>query len=125
MTSPAAELIAEKIRNADASGNLIAPIKDDLTEATIDEAYRVQRINTAWYLKQGRFISGRKIGLTSPAVQKQLGVDQPDFGVYGKTPNTRTARRFHTRNCINQKSNARSHWCWGNELMCRARALLT
>lgn len=81
MSGQSAERIAEKIRDAEASGNPIPPIKDDLAEATVEEAYRVQQINTGHYLQQGRVISGRKIGLTSPAVQKQLGVDQPDFGV--------------------------------------------
>jgi 2-keto-4-pentenoate hydratase len=76
-----AESIAEKIREAESTGNLISPIKDELSQATLDEAYRVQQINTDFHLQSGRFISGRKIGLTSPAVQKQLGVDQPDFGM--------------------------------------------
>lgn len=76
-----AEIIAEKIRNAETTGELISPIKDELSETTIDEAYRVQQANTDFYRENGRSVSGRKIGLTSFAVQKQLGVDQPDYGM--------------------------------------------
>ena len=84
MTAQTAESVAERIRNAESSGNLIPPIKDDLVEASIAEAYRVQQINTDFHLQNGRRISGRKVGLTSLAVQKQLGVDQPDFGILWK-----------------------------------------
>lgn len=57
-----------------------APVRDLLPVQDIDAAYRVQRALVDQWTGNGRTIIGRKIGLTSQVVQKQLGVDQPDFG---------------------------------------------
>ncbi|MFG2948403.1 2-keto-4-pentenoate hydratase [Streptomyces adustus] len=58
-----------------------APVRDLLGTEDLDAAYRVQRLLVDRRLNGGARVTGRKIGLTSPAVQRQLGVDQPDFGV--------------------------------------------
>jgi 2-keto-4-pentenoate hydratase len=75
-----AEQAAVRLRNA-YRGNPVAPLRDLLGPVDSDAAYAVQLINTRYWETQGRRIVGRKIGLTAAAVQKQLGVDRPDFGV--------------------------------------------
>lgn len=73
--------VADALWLADISGQPIAPIRDTLgTSTDIDAAYTIQQLNTDRKVEHGRRISGRKIGVTSAAVQQQIGVDQPDFG---------------------------------------------
>lgn len=72
---------ADALLEAERSHRFIAPLCDTFATLTIDDAYAIQRINTERRLAAGRRIVGCKIGLTSVAVQKQLGVDQPDFGL--------------------------------------------
>jgi len=71
---------ALRLRQAYVAG-AIEPLRDILDPTDAAGAYAVQSINTHFWAQQGRRIVGRKIGLTAEAVQKQLGVDQPDHGV--------------------------------------------
>ncbi len=80
MSDNAYQTAADQLFDALQTGKLIAPLRDSIG-ASVEAGYAVQAINTARWVSQGRRIVGRKIGLTSAAVQAQLGVDQPDFGV--------------------------------------------
>jgi len=75
------ERAAVALREARLSRRQIAPIAATCGLGSIDEAYAVAALNTAARLAEGRRVIGRKIGLTAESVQRQLGVDQPDFGV--------------------------------------------
>ncbi|MER6221806.1 2-keto-4-pentenoate hydratase [Streptomyces sp. 900105755] len=75
------ELAAARLAAAFAEGRPVAPVRDLLGTQDVDAAYAVQQELTRSRLDSGAVVVGRKIGLTSPAVQHQLGVDQPDFGV--------------------------------------------
>ena len=72
---------ARRIAAAHESGIACEPIRDLIDIADLDSAYAVQDLGTDHAVSAGRRIIGRKIGLTSLAVQTQLGVDQPDFGM--------------------------------------------
>ena len=72
-----ADLLAEAAR----TGTPCEPVRSLLGETDVAAAYAAQEIATNRRLASGARLVGRKIGLTSPAVQKQLGVGQPDYGM--------------------------------------------
>ncbi len=81
MTNSTIEQAALQIRNAHEQGKPCAPVREILAEQCLESAYAVQKINSDYWLSQGRRVVGVKAGLTSKSVQTQLGVNQPDFGV--------------------------------------------
>jgi 2-keto-4-pentenoate hydratase len=72
--------IAKELRTAEEHRIPVAPVAGRFGDLTVADAYAVQLANIEPRLAAGDRILGRKIGLTSLAMQTQLGVDQPDFG---------------------------------------------
>ncbi|MFP6559035.1 2-keto-4-pentenoate hydratase [Paraburkholderia sp. B3] len=72
--------LATRLREAEATHTTIAPVRGEIATDDLATAYAVQQANVNWRVANGERVVGRKIGLTSLAVQAQLGVDQPDFG---------------------------------------------
>ena len=81
MPHHAVALAAERLILADRWGVATRPVRDVLGAVNVSLAYEVQRVVSAARVAGGGRVVGRKVGLTSPVVQRQLGVDQPDFGV--------------------------------------------
>ncbi|MEH7130286.1 2-keto-4-pentenoate hydratase [Neobacillus drentensis] len=58
----------------------IAPLTSTDSDLTLKEAYNIQLENIHKKVLKGQKIVGKKIGLTSLAMQTLLGVDEPDYG---------------------------------------------
>ena len=76
-----ADMLYEAERNCKA----IKPLTEIDESLNIDDAYAIQLENVNRVVEMGHVISGKKIGLTSFGIQKQLGVNEPDYGHLFKT----------------------------------------
>ncbi len=72
--------VADKLLAAYRSGATISPLTGTYPDLNVDHAYAIQQRQTEIRRGGGAGVVGFKVGLTSVAMQQQLGVDQPDYG---------------------------------------------
>ncbi len=75
-----AEKYGAELFNALRNRNAVDPLIARDSSLTIDDAYAISLDFLARRRKDGEKVVGKKIGVTSKAVQDMLGVHQPDFG---------------------------------------------
>jgi 2-keto-4-pentenoate hydratase len=56
------------------------PLVEKYNGLMLDDAYEIQLLQIRRRVAAGARVRGHKVGLTSPAMQRQMGVDQPDYG---------------------------------------------
>jgi len=74
------ETIASRLDNAWQTHTPIPPITESDGITDVKTAYAIQTHWTNMRVQRGERVVGRKIGLTSKAIQTQLGVNEPDYG---------------------------------------------
>ena len=73
-------VVAKELLEAARSRQPIDPVSQTFPSLTVDDAYAVQLEQVRVWTGIGQRVQGHKVGLTSAAMQRQLGVSQPDYG---------------------------------------------
>jgi 2-oxo-hept-3-ene-1,7-dioate hydratase len=73
--------LAEELAEADRTHSVIPRITARHPQATVEDAYAIQGVWRDRMIASGRRLVGRKIGLTSKAMQQATGITEPDYGV--------------------------------------------
>lgn len=77
----AIDQIASELAEADRTRELIPRITKRFPDATVEDSYEIQGVWRDQQIAAGRRLVGRKIGLTSNAMQAATGITEPDYGV--------------------------------------------
>lgn len=80
MSKPSVETLAHMLNEAWEKRIPIPPLSESIGLTSVEEAYAIQTRWTELRLAHEEKIMGRKIGLTSQAIQQQLNVNEPDYG---------------------------------------------
>ncbi|MFM9370437.1 2-keto-4-pentenoate hydratase [Streptomyces sp. Da 82-17] len=71
---------AEILRSAEQHRAPVAPLVETYPEIDAEDAYEIQLINIRRRVDAGAEVRGHKVGLSSPVMQRMMGVDEPDYG---------------------------------------------
>ncbi|WP_444635083.1 2-oxopent-4-enoate hydratase [Cupriavidus oxalaticus] len=73
--------LSHELHHALVTRSPVPPLSGRGLKLDVSDAYRIQQGFVAHRLAAGDRITGKKIGVTSQAVQQMLDVHQPDFGI--------------------------------------------
>ncbi|MFK0224839.1 2-keto-4-pentenoate hydratase [Streptomyces sp. NPDC090303] len=71
---------AELLRSAEHAVTPIDPLTESFPGIDTEDAYEIQLLNVRHRLAAGAEVRGHKVGLSSPVMQRMMGVDEPDYG---------------------------------------------
>ncbi len=71
---------AHQLMGAYDAGTPIPALTDTYDDLTLADAYAIQLLQIEEWVRGGRLVKGHKVGLTSAAMQRMLGVSEPDYG---------------------------------------------
>lgn len=80
LSSEVREQLAADLAQAERSRVPIKPLTDRHPDIDVVDAYEIQLINIRQKVAEGARVIGHKVGLSSEAMQKMMGVDEPDYG---------------------------------------------
>ena len=72
--------ITEELLEAEEKLTPVEPLSKRFPELSVKDSYEIQLEWVERKLEEGRVVIGKKVGLTSKAMQNMLGVDEPDYG---------------------------------------------
>src|SRR5690606_6648384 len=73
--------IAQELAEAERTHDVVPRITARYPDATVEDSYAIQGLWRDENRAAGRTLVGRKIGLTSKAMQRATGITEPDYGV--------------------------------------------
>lgn len=80
MTAQLRQHYGDELYQALAEGQTLAPLTERWPDMTLEDAYHISLHSMQRRVAAGDRVIGKKIGVTSAAVQRMLDVHQPDFG---------------------------------------------
>jgi 2-keto-4-pentenoate hydratase len=72
--------LAAELAEAERGKVSMTPLTDRYSDVDVVDAYEIQLINIRSRVADGARVVGHKVGLSSEAMQKMMGVDEPDYG---------------------------------------------
>ncbi|MGW2769908.1 2-keto-4-pentenoate hydratase [Streptomyces sp. NPDC001275] len=80
LTDPQRQHAAQILRDAERRRTPVDPLTGIFPEIGAEDAYEIQLVNIRHRVAAGAEVRGHKVGLSSPVMQRMMGVDEPDYG---------------------------------------------